>query len=43
MIYLYRCLSCLQVFSSKEEVEKHGKTCLRAGVVTLTLDRYLKA
>jgi hypothetical protein len=43
MIYLYKCLCCLQIFSSKEDVERHGKTCASAEVITLTLDKYLKA
>lgn len=42
MIYLYRCLGCLEVFSSKEDIERHNITCMRAQFVILTLDEYLR-
>lgn len=42
MIYLYRCLGCLEVLSSKEDIERHNRTCVRARFITLTLDEYLK-
>ena len=42
MIYLYRCLGCLEVFSSKESLERHDKKCRLVGYLTMTLDEFLK-
>jgi hypothetical protein len=42
MIYLYRCLGCLEVFSSRESAERHDKKCRLVGYLTMTLDEFLK-
>lgn len=42
MIYLYRCLGCLEVFSSSESAERHDKKCRLVGYLTMTLDEFLK-
>ena len=38
MILLYRCLQCLEIFTSKESADKH----VHEECVSLTLDDYLK-
>lgn len=42
VIYLYRCLGCLEVFSSRESAERHDKKCRLVGYLTMTLDEFLK-
>jgi hypothetical protein len=41
MVYIYRCLGCLEVFSSARRADSHGSSC-KAGYLTMTLDEFLK-
>ena len=41
MVYIYRCLGCLEVFSSARRAGSHSSGC-KAGYLTMTLDEFLK-
>jgi len=37
VLYLYRCIGCMEVFSSKENAQRHEHRCKSAGYVAMTL------
>lgn len=41
MVNVYRCLGCLEVFSSARRAGSHNGKC-KAGYLTMTLDEFLK-
>lgn len=41
VLYLYRCIGCMEVFSSKENAQRHERRCKSAGYVAMTLDEFL--
>ncbi|MEO9363411.1 MAG: hypothetical protein ABI348_05870 [Nitrososphaera sp.] len=42
MVYVYRCLGCLAVFSSQKNAQLHDNKCKLAGYFAVTLDEFLK-
>jgi len=42
VIYVYRCIGCLAVFSNKKNAQMHDMKCKLSGYFMLTLDEFLK-
>lgn len=42
VLYIYRCIGCMEVFSSHENAQRHERRCKSAGYVAMTLDEFLR-